>query len=92
VGGGRRLGLVKYADDLVILCATGRQADQAGDLVAAVLDGVGLRLGPEKTRIAGQRLRQRRLALLASAKHELTGRNGVGAFQLRVVDQAPSIA
>jgi group II intron reverse transcriptase/maturase len=52
-GGGRRHGeLVKYADDLVILCATREQAEQARELVAAVLDGLGLRLHPEKTRIA----------------------------------------
>ena len=52
-GGGQRLGvLVRYADDLVVLCATGEQAEQARELVAAVLDGLGLRLHPEKTRIA----------------------------------------
>ena len=52
-GGGQRLGvLVRYADDLVVLCATREQAEQARELVAAVLDGLGLRLHPEKTRIA----------------------------------------
>jgi hypothetical protein len=52
-GGGQRLGeLVKYADDLVILCATREQAEAARELVAAVLDMLGLRLHPEKTRIA----------------------------------------
>ena len=52
-GGGQRLGvLVKYADDLVVLCATREQAEQARELVAAVLDMLGLRLHPEKTRIA----------------------------------------
>lgn len=52
-GGGHRLGeLVKYADDLVILCATREQAEEARELVAAVLDGLGLRLHPAKTRIA----------------------------------------
>jgi group II intron reverse transcriptase/maturase len=52
-GGGHRLGeLVKYADDLVILSATREQADEARELVAAVLDELGLRLHPEKTRIA----------------------------------------
>jgi RNA-directed DNA polymerase len=51
-GGGRRLGvLVKYADDLVVLCATREQAEEARELVAAVLDVLGLRLHPEKTRI-----------------------------------------
>src|SRR5512142_408807 len=50
---GQRLGvLVKYADDLVALCTTREQADEARELVAAVLDPIGLRLHPEKTRIA----------------------------------------
>jgi group II intron reverse transcriptase/maturase len=52
-GGGQRLGvLAKYADDLVILCASRERAEEARELVAAVLDGLGLRLHPEKTRIA----------------------------------------
>ena len=51
-GGGQRLGvLAKYADDLVALCATREQAEEARELVAAVLDRIGLRLHPEKTRI-----------------------------------------
>ncbi len=49
---GQRLGvLVRYADDLVVLAATKRQAEVAGELVATVLAGLGLRLHPEKTRI-----------------------------------------
>lgn len=49
---GRRLGvLVRYADDLVVLCATRKQATAARELVAAALDRLGLRLSPEKTRI-----------------------------------------
>ncbi|MCA1707040.1 MAG: group II intron reverse transcriptase/maturase [Actinobacteria bacterium] len=49
---GRRLGvLVRYADDLVVLCATREQAERARELVAAVLQRLGLRLHPEKTRI-----------------------------------------
>jgi RNA-directed DNA polymerase len=43
---------VKYADDLVVLCATREQAEEARELVAGVLDTLGLRLHPEKTRIA----------------------------------------
>jgi RNA-directed DNA polymerase len=50
---GRRLGvLVRYADDLVALCATKEQAAKARELVAATLADLGLRLHPEKTRIA----------------------------------------
>ncbi|MGH2655042.1 MAG: group II intron reverse transcriptase/maturase, partial [Actinomycetota bacterium] len=49
---GRRLGvLVRYADDLVVLCATRERAMAARELVAAVLADLGLRLSPEKTRI-----------------------------------------
>jgi len=52
-GGGQRLGtLVRYCDDFVVLCATGDRAEEARELAAAVLDGLGLRLHPEKTRIA----------------------------------------
>jgi RNA-directed DNA polymerase len=51
-GEGRRLGvLVRYADDLVVLCAIRDQALKARDLVAAVLAPLGLRLHPDKTRI-----------------------------------------
>ena len=49
---GQRLGvLVRYADDLVVLAASKRQAEVAGELVATVLGDLGLRLHPEKTRI-----------------------------------------
>jgi RNA-directed DNA polymerase len=51
---GQRLGvLVKYADDLVVLCATKQQAEQARELVAATLETLGLRLHPEKTGVVG---------------------------------------
>ena len=48
----RRLGtLVRYADDLVILCATQDKAEQARSEVAMILARLGLRLHPEKTRV-----------------------------------------
>jgi RNA-directed DNA polymerase len=47
---GQRLGvLVRYADDLVALCATREQGEAAHKLVAATLQTLGLRLHPEKT-------------------------------------------
>jgi RNA-directed DNA polymerase len=50
---GRRLGvLVRYADDLVVLCATREQAEQARELAVTVLAELGLRMHPGKTRIA----------------------------------------
>jgi RNA-directed DNA polymerase len=47
-----RLGmLVRYADDLVILCASRARAEEAHRRVAASLAKVGLVLHPDKTRI-----------------------------------------
>ena len=53
---GRRAGvLVRYADDLVVLCPTRARAEQAQALVEATLGPLGLRLHPDKTRIADLR-------------------------------------
>jgi group II intron reverse transcriptase/maturase len=50
---GQRLGvLARYADDLVVLCATNKQAEAARELVAATIGTLGLQLHPEKTRLA----------------------------------------
>lgn len=43
--------LVRYADDLVVLCATRERAEAARAEVAALLGTLGLKLNPEKTRI-----------------------------------------
>jgi group II intron reverse transcriptase/maturase len=49
---GSRLGmLVRYADDLVVLCASRARAEEAHRRVAASLAKVGLVLHPDKTRI-----------------------------------------
>jgi RNA-directed DNA polymerase len=49
--GGPQAGvLCRYADELVVVCPTRERAEQARDLVA-VLDRLGLRLHPDKTRI-----------------------------------------
>ena len=49
---GQRLGvLVRYADDLVVLCATRDRAEEAQRRVAAALGPLGLRLHPDKTTI-----------------------------------------
>ena len=50
---GQRPGaLVRYCDDFVVLCASRQQAEQARRRAAAVLAELGLRLHPEKARIA----------------------------------------
>ena len=80
-GGGHRLGeLVKYADDLVILCATREQAEEARELVAAVLDGLGLRLAPGEDQDREPRPRRRRVHV-----------SGVRASDARVVEAAGSL-
>lgn len=49
---GQHLGkLVRYADDLVIVCRTKRNADQALNLVREVMVRLELELHPEKTRV-----------------------------------------
>ncbi|MFJ6141925.1 group II intron reverse transcriptase/maturase [Kitasatospora sp. NPDC092286] len=49
---GRRLGtLVRYCDDFVVLSPTGQCAEQARQLAADVLGGLGMRLHPEKSGI-----------------------------------------
>ena len=73
-GGGQRLGtLVRYCDDFVVLCATRERAEEARELAAAVLDGLGLRLHPEKTRIVAPRRGRRgvRLSRLPSSDAEV---------------------
>lgn len=48
----RRLGtLVRYADDLVLVCATEERAERARSQVATILAPLGLQLHPEKTRV-----------------------------------------
>ena len=48
----RHLGtLVRYADDLVVLCHTRQRAEQARERVAAILAPLGLQLHPDKTTI-----------------------------------------
>jgi len=42
---------VRYADDFVVLCQTGAQAEEAWTLVAQTLSELGLALSPEKTRL-----------------------------------------
>lgn len=43
--------LVRYADDLVVLCRTREQAEEALRHIREILDGLRLRLNPEKTRL-----------------------------------------
>lgn len=43
--------VVRYADDLVILCASEDEARQALNLLRTLLETLGLRLHPEKTRV-----------------------------------------
>jgi RNA-directed DNA polymerase len=43
--------LVRYADDFVVLCSTGSQAEQASRRATAILAELGLGLHPDKTRV-----------------------------------------
>ncbi len=47
--------LVRYADDWLVLCRTGREAQAALDAARAILAELGLELHPDKTRIVDLR-------------------------------------
>lgn len=47
-----RRALVRYADDFVVFCDSKEDAEQVVGVIGAWLDGRGLELSPEKTRIA----------------------------------------
>jgi RNA-directed DNA polymerase len=47
--------LVRYADDLVVMCKTESQAKEAHRRVGLIMDRLGLTLHPEKTRLADLR-------------------------------------
>jgi RNA-directed DNA polymerase len=50
---GEQLGsLARYADDLVVLCRSRQRAEAARELVEATIAELGLKLNPDKTRIA----------------------------------------
>ncbi len=52
----RRPGvLVRYADDLVVICPTGDRAVLAREQVGSIIATLGLRLHPDKTRVANLR-------------------------------------
>jgi RNA-directed DNA polymerase len=52
-GYGRRLGaLIRYADDFVVVCSTQARAEEARRFAGEVLGQLGLKLHPDKTRIA----------------------------------------
>ena len=47
--------LVRYADDFVVLCRTGREANAALDAAGEILAGLGLGLHPDKTKVVDLR-------------------------------------
>jgi RNA-directed DNA polymerase len=48
----RGIAWVRYADDFLLLCKTREEAGSALEAVRGILEGLGLTLSPEKTRIA----------------------------------------
>jgi len=47
--------LVRYADDFVVLCSTGSQAEEARERATALLGDLGLSLHPDKTQVVDLR-------------------------------------
>jgi RNA-directed DNA polymerase len=47
----RGMAWVRYADDVVVLCQSREEAEQALEWIREILNGLGLKLSPDKTRI-----------------------------------------
>jgi len=81
---GWRLGvLVRYADDLVVLCPTKERAEQARRLVGEVLAPLGLRLHPDKTRIASLAKGQEGFDFLGFHHHKVESWKWRGRYYLQ---------
>jgi len=96
---------VRYADDVVALGVSREAADQVLEAIREILDGLGLKLSPEKTRIVhldegfdylgwhyqGQqrRPRQKSVDKLRHGLRALTRRNRSGSLQVICAELAP---
>jgi group II intron reverse transcriptase/maturase len=81
---GWRLGtLVRYCDDFVVVCPTRERAERARDLAAEVLDGLGLRLHPDKTRIVCLRQGQEGFDYLGFHHHMVESWKRPGRYYLQ---------
>ena len=79
----RRLGvLVRYADDLVVLCAGRERAEQARQQVAAILAELGLQLHRDKTRIVCLTRGAQGFDFLGFHHHKVASRRRPGRWYL----------
>lgn len=80
---GRRIGsLTRYADDLVVVCATEERAHAARELVEQALGRLGLRLHPEKTSVRDIRQGRSGFDFLGFHHHMVPSRLSRGRFYL----------
>jgi RNA-directed DNA polymerase len=96
---------VRYADDVVALCASREEAERVLEGIGGILDGLGLKLSPEKTRIVhldegfdylgwhyqGTRRwpRQKSVDKLRHGLRALTRRNRPGSWQVICAELEP---
>lgn len=101
----RGISWVRYADDVVALCRSREEAEQALEAIREILNGLGLKLSPEKTRIVhldegfdylgwhyqGQRRwpRTKSVEKLRHRLRALTRRNRPGSLQTICAELAP---
>ena len=80
----RRLGkLVRYGDDLVVLCPTRERAEQAREQVGRILAGLGLQLHPDKTRIVCLTEGQQGFDFVGFHHHKVASRKRPGRWYLQ---------
>jgi RNA-directed DNA polymerase len=81
--------LVRYADDIVALCKTERQAQRALAALQEILGELGLKLKPAKTRIVHLRAGDGELEFLGFTHRLMTGRSSSGA-RFAFIHRGPS--
>lgn len=75
--------LVRYCDDFVILCASRARAEEARRRVMAILATLGLKLHPDKTRIACLTQGEQGFVFLGFHHHKVESRKWRGRFYLQ---------
>lgn len=75
--------LVRYADDLVVLCRSRQRAEEAQRRVTAILATLGLRLHPDKTTIVCLTRGEQGFDFLGFHHHKVESRKWRGKYYLR---------
>jgi group II intron reverse transcriptase/maturase len=78
------LRFARYADDFVVVCQTNRQAQEARTLIERVLEGLGLQLSAEKTKVTTYGKGYEFLGFLLSSRSRRMREKSLQKFKAKV--------